>query len=49
MTDYRVKMQENEKNKQIFGPCQRTKKILNMKVKVTPIVVDVFGTVLKDL
>ena len=48
--DPRVKVEENEKHRQILRPGQRTeKKLWNMKVKVIPIVVGALGTVPKGL
>ena len=41
---FRVKIKESKKERQVFGPCQRTKKKQwNLKVTVTLIVIGAFG------
>ena len=37
-----------QKDKKILGPCQRTKKLWDIRLMVKPVVIDALGTILKD-
>ena len=39
----KVKMKRNQKERQVLKPCQRTKKLWNMRVTVIAIVIGVLG------
>ena len=49
LTDHRVKIKEREKDRQIPGLVRELKKLWNIRVTVTPILIGVLRTVLKDL
>ena len=48
--DHTGKMKERNKNRQILGSCQRAeKKLWNIKMTVTPMILGILGTVPKGL
>ena len=47
--DNGIKLKESVKKDKYFDPAREMKKLWNMKVTITPIVNDVFGTVTKGL
>ena len=42
---HRVKLKEREKKDKYLDLARELKKVLNMKVTIVPLVVDVFGTI----
>ena len=49
LAGYRVKIKENEKNREILGSCKKAERLWNLRVTVIPIVVGGLGTLLKNL
>ena len=47
--DHRIKQKESEKKDKYLDLAREFKKLLNMKVKIIPIVIGAFGTVTKRL
>ena len=47
--DYRIKLKECEKKDKYLDLARKLKKIWNMQVTITPIVIGAFGTVTKGL
>ena len=43
--DHRVKIKASKKTRSIPGSCQRVKTLRNTKVKMIPIIIEVFGTI----
>ena len=47
--DHRVKLKENEKKGKYLDLARKLKKLWNMKVTNTPIVIGAFGTVIEGI
>ena len=47
--DYRVKLKENEIKDMFLDIARELKKLWNMTVTIMPVVIGVFGTVIKGL
>ena len=47
-SDHRVKLKEREKKDEYLNLARNLKKLLNMKMKILPIVISALGTVTKD-
>ena len=49
LADHRIKLKESKKKDKYLDLARKLKKLWNMKVSIIPIVIDVFGTVMKGL
>ena len=49
LADHRIKLKESEKKDKYLNLARELKKLWNMKVTIIPIVIGVFGTIIKGL